>query len=670
MSNPLADIKRLTDELNRYNFEYYSLDDPSIPDSEYDLLFRQLQTLEQCYPEYKQIDSPSLRVGSAPLDKFASIVHKVPMLSLNNAMNESEFITFNQRLCERLQKTDIQYCAEPKLDGLAVSLLYKQGKLVQAATRGDGQQGEDVSDNIKTIKAIPLRLIGDDIPAILEVRGEVFMPLAGFAAYNQRAIEQGQKAFANPRNAAAGSLRQLDSKVTAKRPLSFYVYATGLVEGGQLDNTGHFENLQKLGTWGLPINPEVQLVNGIQGVQHYYQQLQQKRHQLGYEIDGSVFKVNNFAQQQTLGFVARAPRWAIAYKFAALEEMTQVQSVDFQVGRTGAITPVARLNPVKVAGVIVSNATLHNIDEIARLDVQVKDTVIIRRAGDVIPKIVSVVKAKRPSDSHPIRLPPNCPVCHSQIERIAGESIARCSGGLICAAQRKERIKHFASRKALDIEGLGNKLIEQLVDCQLIQTPADLFLLDKKQLSQLERMAEKSAQNILTALEKAKKTNLTRFIYALGIREVGEVTAQNLATEFGFLHKLASASLEELQQVDDVGVVVAEHIQAFFAETHNQDVITALRHAGVHFAEAAPTAQENQPLTGQIAVVTGTLNEFSRESAKAALQNLGAKVSASVSSKTDFLVAGEKAGSKLEKAQKLGIKVLDETEFKQLLTQQ
>lgn len=666
MNEPLNKIKRLSAELNRYNFEYYSLDCPSIPDSQYDLLFRQLQQLEKAYPEFKQADSPTLRVGSAPLDKFTSVTHQVPMLSLNNAMHEAEFIAFNQRVKERLSEQEISYCAEPKLDGLAVSLLYKKGKLVQGATRGDGQQGEDISENIKTIQAIPLSLVGDNVPEVLEVRGEVFMPLAGFEKYNQQALAQGEKPFANPRNGAAGSLRQLDSRITAKRPLSFYAYAIGQVAGGQLHTTGHFENLQELGLWGVPINPEVQLVKGVSEVQQYYQQLQHKRPKLDYEIDGTVFKVNDLQQQQQLGWVARAPRWAIAYKFAALEEMTQVQAVDFQVGRTGAITPVARLKPVKVAGVIVSNATLHNMDEISRLDVRLGDTVIIRRAGDVIPKVVSVVMAKRPSASQIISLPPTCPVCHSHIEHIAGESIARCSGGLICPAQRKQRIKHFASRRALDIEGLGDKLIEQLVDSQLIQTPADLFTLSQAQLSQLQRMGDKSAQNVLAALDNAKQTSLARFIYALGIREVGEVSAQNLAAHFGSLSQLADASIDALVEVDDVGAVVAEHIRSFFAEAHNQAVINALERAGVRFTQTA-AVQKNLALSGQTVVVTGTLNEFKREQAKATLQQLGAKVAASVSSKTDFVVAGENPGSKLDKAQQLGIKVLDENAFKALL---
>lgn len=679
MKDIALNIKQLSDTLKRYAHEYYTLDAPSITDAQYDKLFRELQDLEASYPQFKEPDSPTLRVGSAPLDSFSSIEHAKPMLSLDNAMDSNEFAAFHQRVLERLgleAQADIEYCCEPKLDGLAVSLMYKKGVLAYAATRGDGQTGELITENVKTIHAIPLRLTGEHIPDTLEVRGEVFMPLAGFEAYNQKAQKQGQKAFANPRNAAAGSLRQLDSRITAKRPLSFYVYGIGLIEqqAGLESNIdfaqGHFQNLQQLGKWGLPVNPEMKLANCFEQAVSFYQNLAAKRHNLDYEIDGTVFKVNRFDQQQVLGFVSRAPRWAIAYKFPAIEQMTRLNAVDFQVGRTGAITPVARLEPVQVAGVTVSNATLHNMDEIERLDIRINDTVIIRRAGDVIPKVVSVVLDERPNHAQIIHLPKACPVCDSHVERLEEESIARCTGGLICAAQRKERIKHFASRKALDVEGLGDKLVEQLVDAKLVNDLADLFNLSLEQLSSLERMAEKSAQNVLDALEHSKQTTLARFIYALGIREVGQVTANNLAAHFGFLARIGEASIEELVTINDVGEVVAKHIHHFFSEPHNQQVINKLLEAGVSFEELEPKADtEDLPLNGQTAVITGTLTHLTRDEAKAQLEQLGAKVSGSVSSKTSFLVAGDKAGSKLAKAQKLGVRVLNEDELDQLISE-
>lgn len=673
MSEIENNIKALTDKLNHHAYQYYSLDSPSIPDSEYDKLFRQLQELEAAHPQFKQADSPTLRVGSAPLDSFTSIKHAQPMLSLDNAMNAEEFMAFYQRVLERLDLEDnpkVEYCCEPKLDGLAVSLMYKQGVLDYAATRGDGETGEQITENVKTIKAVPLKLIGENIPNTLEVRGEVFMPLSGFQAYNQQAQANEEKVFANPRNAAAGSLRQLDSRITAKRPLSFYAYGIGLIEPQMPLASGHFQSLQQLGKWGFPLNPEMKLVESLEQALAFYQELEAKRHNLDYEIDGTVFKVNQFEHQQKLGFVSRAPRWAVAYKFAAVEQMTRLNAVDFQVGRTGAITPVARLESVQVAGVTVSNATLHNMDEIERLDIRINDMVIIRRAGDVIPKVVSVVLDERPNDAQIIKLPQQCPVCDSHIERIAEESIARCTGGLICAAQRKERIKHFASRKALDIEGLGDKLVEQLVDAKLVNDLADLFHLSLEQLSGLERMAEKSANNILDALEESKNTTLARFIYALGIREVGQVTANNLATHFGFLARIGEASIEELVKINDVGEVVAQHIHSFFSEPHNQQVINKLLDAGISFEEFEPASkaqQEELPLNGQTAVITGTLTSLTRDEAKVQLEKLGAKVSGSVSSKTSFLVAGEKAGSKLTKAQSLGIRVLNEEEFKSLI---
>jgi len=518
-------IEQLRSEINLHNHRYYVLDEPSIPDAEYDRLLRELQQLEAEHPQLISADSPTQRVGATPLSQFVSVTHERPMLSLDNAMNAEEFSAFYQRLQERLKTSDsIALACEPKLDGLAVSILYEQGLLVRAATRGDGQTGEDITQNVRTIKNVPLRLQGDDFPARLEVRGEVYMPKAGFEAYNDKARANDEKVFANPRNAAAGSLRQLDPNITAKRPLEFCAYSIGVVSDDAVLPATHSAILQRIKRWGIRINEEMRVVNGVAEAQAFFEQLGEKRHRLAYEIDGTVFKVDDLALQEQLGFVARAPRWAIAYKFPAVEEMTELLDVDFQVGRTGAVTPVARLKPVHVAGVTVSNATLHNMDEIARLGVKIGDTVIIRRAGDVIPQIVSVVAEKRPADARDIQIPANCPVCDSLVEKVEGEAVARCTGGLVCSAQRKEAIKHFASRKALDIEGLGDKLIDQLVDAGLIDSVDDLFHLTLEQLAGLERMAEKSAQNILDALNTAKQTTLGRFLYALGIREVGTVT--------------------------------------------------------------------------------------------------------------------------------------------------
>lgn len=672
---PSQQINNLREQLNDHNYRYYVLDEPAIPDAEYDRLMRELQALEAEHPELITPDSPTQRVGSKPLSGFNEVAHEMPMLSLDNAMNAEEFIAFDKRVRDRLNSAEaIEYACEPKLDGLAVSLLYEQGVLVRAATRGDGQTGEDITTNVRTIRAIPLRLRSSDeglpVPERIEIRGEVYMPLAGFNAYNDRAREQGDKVFANPRNAAAGSLRQLDSSITAKRPLDFCSYSIGVVSDEVDLPETHSGILQQLKVWGVPINEEMEVVTGADAVQDFFTRLGEKRHQLSYEIDGTVFKVNSLPLQEELGFVARAPRWAIAYKFPAVEQLTELVGVDFQVGRTGAITPVARLKPVHVAGVTVSNATLHNMDEIERLGVQIGDTVTVRRAGDVIPQIVAVLTDRRPDNSQPIQLPTTCPVCESHVERVEGEAVARCTGGLVCAAQRKEAIKHFASRQALDIEGLGDKLVEQMVAADLIHSVGDLFKLNLEQVAGLERMAEKSAQNLLDALEKAKQTTMARFLFALGIREVGTVTAQNLASYFGFLDRLMAASKEELVAIRDVGDIVAEHIVNFFAEEHNRDVIQQLREAGVTFEEKEPvTADEDAPLSGKVAVITGTLSDMTRDDAKVALEALGAKVTGSVSAKTDFLVAGEKAGSKLTKAQNLGVEVLDEAAFKTLLDQ-
>ena len=588
------------------------------------------------------------------------------MLSLDNAFSEDEFTGFNRRIKERLMSTDeLTFCCEPKLDGLAVSIIYRDGVLVQAATRGDGFTGENITQNVKTIRNVPLKLRGD-YPKELEVRGEVFMDSAGFEKLNNEAQKRGEKVFVNPRNAAAGSLRQLDSKITAKRPLMFYAYSTGLVADGSIPED-HFQQLEKLTDWGLPLCPETKLVEGPQAALDYYDDILTRRSELKYEIDGVVIKVNKKALQERLGFVARAPRWAIAYKFPAQEEVTQLLDVEFQVGRTGAITPVARLEPVFVGGVTVSNATLHNGDEIARLGVKVGDTVIIRRAGDVIPQITQVVLERRPTDARDIVFPSACPICDSHVEKVEGEAVARCTGGLVCPAQRKQAIKHFASRKALDIDGLGDKIVDQLVDRELIKTPADLFILKQGHFESLERMGPKSAKNLVTALNEAKATTLAKFLYSLGIREAGEATAQNLANHFLTLESIISASVESLTQVSDVGDIVASHVRGFFDEEHNLAVVNALIEQGVHWPALSAPSEDEQPLAGLTYVLTGTLNTLNRNDAKARLQQLGAKVSGSVSAKTDALVAGEKAGSKLTKAQDLGIDVLTEDDLIELL---
>ncbi|WP_125716499.1 NAD-dependent DNA ligase LigA [Pseudoalteromonas rubra] len=660
-------INELRQQLESYNYQYYVLDQPTVPDAEYDRVMRALIELETQHPDYLTPDSPSQKVGGAALSKFEQVTHQVPMLSLDNAFDEAEFNAFNRRIKERLlHNNELDFCCEPKLDGLAVSILYRDGVLVQAATRGDGQVGENITENVKTIRNIPLRLRGDNIPAELEVRGEVFMDKAGFARLNETAAKRDEKTFANPRNAAAGSLRQLDPKITAKRPLMFYAYSMGVVQGAELADT-HYAQLQQLKDWGLPMCPQTKRVTGASAAYQYYEAIMAERDALPYEIDGVVIKVDNKPFQEQLGFVARAPRWAIAFKFPAQEELTQLLDVEFQVGRTGAITPVARLEPVFVGGVTVSNATLHNRDEIDRLGVKVGDTVIIRRAGDVIPQITQVVLEKRPEDARDITFPDTCPVCDSHVERVEGEAVARCTGGLVCRAQRKEAIKHFASRKALDIDGLGDKIVEQLVERELITTPAELFTLRQGHFESLERMGPKSAKNLVGALEEAKQTTLAKFLYALGIREVGEATAQNLANHYLTLEKVMNASIESLQEVSDVGVVVAQHIHAFFSEPHNQKVVSDLLEQGLHWPEIAAKAESEQPLAGLTYVLTGTLSQLNRNDAKARLQALGAKVSGSVSKNTHALVAGEKAGSKLTKAQDLGIDILDEAALIALL---
>ena len=657
-------IDTLRQDLRRYEYEYHVLDNPTIPDAEYDRLFHQLKALEAAHPELITADSPTQRVGAKPLSGFAQIRHEIPMLSLDNAFSDEEFYAFVKRIEDRLIRLPepLTFCCEPKLDGLAVSILYVNGVLTQAATRGDGTTGEDITANIRTIRNIPLQLLMDNPPTRLEVRGEVFMPHAGFERLNQQALEKGEKTFANPRNAAAGSLRQLDPKITSKRPLVLNAYGIGIAEGVDLPNT-HYDRLQWLKSIGIPVNPEIRLCNGTNEVLDFYRDIQNKRSSLGYDIDGTVLKINDIALQEKLGFISKAPRWAIAYKFPAQEELTRLNDVEFQVGRTGAITPVAKLEPVFVAGVTVSNATLHNGDEIERLDIAIGDTVVIRRAGDVIPQIIGVLHDRRPADARPIVFPETCPVCDSAIVRIEGEAVARCTGGLFCAAQRKEALKHFVSRKAMDIDGVGGKLIEQLVDRELIHTPADLFKLDLTTLTRLERMGAKSAENALTSLEKAKHTTLARFIFALGIREVGEATALNLANHFKTLEALQNADLEALQQVPDVGEVVANRILAFWHEPHNVAVVNDLIAQGVHWETVETKEVTENRFKGKTVVLTGTLTQMGRNEAKALLQDMGAKVSGSVSAKTDFVIAGDAAGSKLTKAQELGVTVLTEEEF-------
>ncbi|MCG3862469.1 MULTISPECIES: NAD-dependent DNA ligase LigA [unclassified Photobacterium] len=658
----------LRQQLDYHGHRYYVEDNPEIPDAEYDRMMQQLLKIEAEHPEWITVDSPSQRVGGAALEGFTQVKHEIAMLSLDNAFNDDDLRAFQKRLQDRLRSgAAFSYCCEPKLDGLAVSLMYEKGVLVQAATRGDGATGENITHNVRTIRAIPLKLQGDDWPERLEVRGEVFMPKKGFDELNAKALKKGDKAFANPRNAAAGSLRQLDPKITATRPLSFYAYAVGVVDGRELADT-QYERLCQLKAWGLPMCPEIRKVDSIEEVIAYHQSIGEKRQSLGYEIDGVVIKVDDVDTQQQLGFVARAPRWAIAYKFPAQEEMTILNNVEFQVGRTGAITPVAKLEPVFVGGVTVSNATLHNADEVARLGVMIGDTVIIRRAGDVIPQIASVVESLRPENAQAIVFPTECPVCQSKVERIEGEAVARCTGGLFCQAQRKEALKHFVSRKALDVDGCGEKVIEQLVDREMVTTPADLFKFSAGEVTVLERMGPKSAQKLVDALNASKLTTLPRFIYSLGIREVGEATAANLANYFDTLEAISQATKDQLIAVPDVGGIVAAHIFNFFREDHNMAVVNELQEAGIHWPEIEKLGDDVElPLDGKVVVLTGSLSQLTRSDAKAALQKLGAKVTGSVSKKTDLLVAGEAAGSKLAKAQELGIEIWYEQKLVDLM---
>ncbi|BET97363.1 NAD-dependent DNA ligase LigA [Xenorhabdus taiwanensis] len=670
MENIIQKIKELRATLRRHEYLYHVMDAPEIPDAEYDRLMRELKALEEQHPELVTADSPTQRVGAAPLTAFEQVRHEIPMLSLDNVFDEESYLAFDKRVRDRLKDSqDLVFCCELKLDGLAVSLLYEHGELVQAATRGDGTTGENITVNVRTIRAIPLRLKGDNIPARVEIRGEVFMKQAGFEKFNEEARRTGNKIFANPRNAAAGSLRQLDPRITAKRPLTFYCYGVGVLEGGELP-ASHYERLMQFKRWGLPVNDNVKLCQGTQRVMDFYHDIEQKRPTLGFDIDGIVVKVDSLELQERLGFVARAPRWATAFKFPAQEQMTIIRDVEFQVGRTGAITPVARLEPVLVAGVTVSNATLHNADEIERLGLRIGDTVIIRRAGDVIPQVVGVVYENRPVETQEVIFPTHCPVCGSDIERVEGEAVARCTGGLFCGAQRKEALKHFVSRRAMDVDGMGEKIIEQLVDKEYVKTPAELFRLTAGKLTGLDRMGPKSAQNIINALEKAKKTTFARFIYSLGIREVGEATAANLVAHFGTLEKLRAADIEALIAVQDVGNVVARHVVNFFNEPHNQVVIDDLvNNIGIHWesTESLNFDEVDSPLAGKTVVLTGSLSRLSRDEAKDKLTALGAKVTGSVSKKTDLVIAGEAAGSKLAKANELGIYVIDEEEMLRLL---
>ncbi len=665
----IAEIRSLREELNLHNTRYYVLDDPAITDQAYDWLYRKLQALEQQYPELVSEQSPTQRVGSAPATHFESVTHEVAMLSLDNAFDEDEMRAFVKRLGDMVVNNGaaLAFTAEPKLDGLAISLSYEKGKLLRAATRGDGKSGENITANARTLPSIPLQLPGVNSVEKIEVRGEVYMDHAGFKALNEyQAANQG-KIFANPRNAAAGSLRLLDSRITASRPLTFCSYAIGWFEGGELPSS-HFQRMQYLRSSGIPVSPYIERVEGVQGCIDYYQNILSQRDSMPFDIDGVVFKLDDINQQQQAGFVSKAPRWAIAYKFPAQEVMTRLLDVDFQVGRTGALTPVARLEPVAVAGVMVSNATLHNMDEIERKDIRIGDIVIVRRAGDVIPEVVSPVVIKRKRDLPLPQMPQHCPVCGSDVVKIEGQAAYRCSGDLICPAQRKEAIKHFASRKALDIEGLGDKLVEQMVELKIIQSIGDLYHLELSQLAALDRMAQKSAANLLESLEASKATTLGRFIFALGIREVGEATAEALANYFRELDSIIAADIDALQQVEDVGPVVAANLVQFFDQQQNLDIVQGLIEQGIHWPSiAVPEATENLPLRGKTFVITGTMQGLSRDQAAAQLRARGAKVSSSVSARTSAVIAGEKPGSKVSKAEALGVDVMDQVQFEALI---
>ena len=668
-TDPARRATELRERIAHHDWRYYVLDDPEISDAEYDALLAELQRIEVEHPKLVVPDSPTQRVGGAPAASFTPVRHRLLMLSLNNGFAEEDLRAFDRRVRERLGREDtaISFMAEPKLDGLAISLFYRDGKLAQAATRGDGETGEDVTGNVRTVRAIPLSLKGGDCPDEFEVRGEVFMRRTDFERLNKGLHDAGERGFMNPRNAAAGSLRQLDPAVTAGRPLSFFAYGPGWVPEDFFLPARQSAVLEWFAQMGIPVCPERACVTGADGALEYYREMARRRGELPYDIDGVVFKVDDRADQQRLGFVARAPRWAIAYKFPAEERTTRLLSVDFQVGRTGALTPVARLEPVLVGGVMVSNATLHNMDEVARKDIRIGDRVVVRRAGDVIPEVVGRAGGEREPDTREILLPDSCPECDSAIEQEEGKAVVRCTGGLVCPAQRREALRHFVSRKALDIEGFGDKLIEQLVHSGTVSNPAELFTLDAQRLLDFERIGPKSAQNLEEALEQARETTLARFVYALGIREVGEVTARALAEHFGTLNALMQASVEDLEAIRDVGPVMARHVANFFAEPHNRGVIDALREAGVRWPEAQPASERPQPLAGKTYVLTGSLAGMTREEATARLEALGAKVTGSVSGKTSAVIAGENAGSKLAKAEKLGIPILDEAALEELL---
>lgn len=665
------ELAELRDLIASHDYAYYVLDDPVVPDAEYDRLMRRLQKLEEAYPQYVTADSPTQRVGAVPAGEFADVRHGAPMLSLGNAFDEGELVDFDRRVRERLESDEskideVEYVAEPKLDGAAVNLRYEQGRLVLAATRGDGQTGEDITHNARTIPSVPLRLRGGRWPDVLEVRGEVFMPLAGFEEYNRQALEAGGKALVNPRNAAAGSLRQLDPQLTAQRPLDVYIYGVGEVQGGPLLTT-HSETLQWLRELGMKTCPHWQVVTGIGECLNYYERTSERRNGLPYEIDGVVYKVNSLHDQAILGAVSRAPRWAIAHKFPAQEELTVVEAVDFQVGRTGALTPLARLRPVFVGGVTVSNATLHNMDELARKDVRAGDTVIVRRAGDVIPEVVKVIHERRPEGTQPVTLPESCPDCGSEVVRPEGEAIARCVGGLVCTAQLREGIRHFASRLAMDIEGLGVQRVEQLIEAGMVKSPADLYELRAGQLAELERMGPKSAENLVAAIDRSTATTLGRFLFALGIRGVGEATAAAIAEHFGAMDELIAADEEQLQEVDDVGPVVAAQIRAFFQAEHNRRIVGRLLALDIDWPRPRERAADPMPLSGKTYVLTGALTGMTRQQAKERLVELGGRVTGSVSKATDAVIAGDRPGSKVARAEKLGVPVLDETALESLL---
>jgi DNA ligase (NAD+) len=658
-----ADLREL---LERYNYRYHALDDPEVPDAEYDRLMLELRALETRFPQLQVPDSPTMRVGAAPIAAFGAVKHRVAMLSLDNAFTEQEVRDFDRRIHERLSLTGpIRYSAEPKLDGLAISARYENGTFVQGATRGDGETGEDITQNLRTIKALPLKLRGSTVPRVLEVRGEVFMPFAGFRRFNEEAAARGEKSFINPRNAAAGSLRQLDPRMTAARPLDLFIYGVGVIEGGELA-PHHSETLQTLRLLGFKICPQSKVVESIDGCLEYYRDMAAARSGLPYQIDGVVYKVDDVKMQRDLGFISRAPRWAIAHKFPAEEALTVVRGIEFQIGRTGALTPVARLEPVFVGGVTVSNATLHNMDELTRKDVRVGDTVVIRRAGDVIPEVARVLPERRVVTAPLVALPSECPVCGSPVVREGDQAVARCSGGRICAAQRKGEIQHFASRRAMDIQGLGDKLVEQLVDGNWARTPADLFSLQADQLAALDRMGEKSAQKLRSAIENAKHTTLPRFLYALGIRDVGEATALALAQYFPDLAQLRVAGEDEIQRVPDVGPVVAKQVAAYFRDAENVAVVDRLLASGIS-PQPVPAPVRSGSLRDKTFVLTGALQSLSRDEAADAIVQGGGKVSGSVSKKTDYVVAGAEAGSKLKKAEQLGVTILDEAEFLKLL---